>query len=761
MKKILLSLGLTLTFCANAQLIPNKQLHISSSAYVLYNDTKIDNAGNIYAVGYAAAGADIDPGTGSFLTGASGSTFISKYNTNTQTLDWVVTYTTSGSFAGLKGIALNSNNDVFVTGLFNNSMDINPGAGSAFTTSYQASVLIKFTNSGNYVGYKEILSNNSGGYSISVDASDKIYVSGFADGNVNFDTGASNFTLVSQGNDLFIACYNPTMVFSWASLIGSPGSESPTGIDQIQFDNAGNVYMAAKSAGATTIAGTNLSANAECIIKTNSTGSITACWKYDITAPYGNKALKLQVFANGKFYVSGGFYGTVDFDPTAGVLNKTAYTPGTANDQFVGIYDANGSPVWFHTFSNYIGESFYSSAVDSKKNIYLFGNYDVATDYDKGTGVASFPYTSPVPEYMIVSYDSLGNYRYGKTFMNGIDPNYISKMKITQGDNGLLFMGNSSSSFGTTVDYAPGTPVLNINTIGNANGIVTLYDFCSSAFQSTVTPAICSGSTYTLPTGSVVSATGTYTSNLKSYWGCDSIIYTSLTVNSIPTISISPSSANVCFGNTINLNASGAGTYTWSTSSNSASVAVSPTISTIYSVSATDVNGCSNSATKLVNVLSLPTINVSTSNAIICTGETSTLTATGANTYLWNTTSSGSAIVVNPTTNTVYTVSGTDANGCSNSSTITQSVSLCTGITQLVNESSVSVFPNPFTDVITIKNTFKNSTIVIVDILGKVVFEKQIVSSETHIDLSELKTGFYQLMVNGESNSYTQKIIKQ
>ena len=120
-----------------------------------------------------------------------------------------------------------------------------------------------------------------------------------------------------------------------------------------------------------------------------------------------------------------------------------------------------------------------------------------------------------------------------------------------------------------------------------------------------------------------------------------------------------------------------------------------------------------------------------------------------------------SSVVVNPTTNTVYTVTGTDANGCSNSSTITQSVSLCTGITQLVNESSVSVFPNPFTDVITIKNTFKNSTIVIVDVLGKVVFEKQIVSSETSIDLSELKTGFYQLMVNGESNSYTQKIIKQ
>ena len=202
------------------------------------------------------------------------------------------------------------------------------------------------------------------------------------------------------------------------------------------------------------------------------------------------------------------------------------------------------------------------------------------------------------------------------------------------------------------------------------------------------------------------------------------------------------STTSLSIGNTFTITPSSAGTYTYYAENNT----------------------CMPNGTRtpiFVTLHDLPNINIGTSNTLICVGESATLTATGANTYTWSNSSSGIFIVVTPTTNASYSINGDDVYGCPGYATFTQSVSLCTGITQLVNESSVSVFPNPFTDVITVKNTFKNSTIVIVDVLGKVVFEKQIVSSETSIDLSELKTGFYQLMVNGESNSYTQKIIKQ
>jgi hypothetical protein len=203
----------------------------------------------------------------------------------------------------------------------------------------------------------------------------------------------------------------------------------------------------------------------------------------------------------------------------------------------------------------------------------------------------------------------------------------------------------------------------------------------------------------------------------------------------------------------------GASTYTYS----SGSAVVSPTTNTNYTITGTSADGCVGAGNTIcsVQVYALPNIVTATSNSLLCVGQSATLTAIGANTYTWSTTENTTSIAVSPTIQTTYTVIGTDANGCSNSSIVTQSVSLCTGITQLVYESSVSVFPNPFNDVITVRNSFENYNIVIVDVLGKVVFEKQIVSSETSIDLSELKIGAYQLMVKGDTSSYTQKIIKQ
>jgi hypothetical protein len=175
------------------------------------------------------------------------------------------------------------------------------------------------------------------------------------------------------------------------------------------------------------------------------------------------------------------------------------------------------------------------------------------------------------------------------------------------------------------------------------------------------------------------------------------------------------------------------------------------------------LNGCvsASTATATVVVNALPNIITSTSNTLLCTGQTASLTATGANTYTWSTTDNGTNIVVSPTVTSSYTVTGTDVNGCSNTSTITQSVSLCTGIEQLSGDSEILVSPNPFSNLITVKNTANNSTIIIIDVLGKVVFEKQESSTETEIDLSYLTTGLYQLIVKGDNSSYTHKIVKQ
>ena len=59
----------------------------------------------------------------------------------------------------------------------------------------------------------------------------------------------------------------------------------------------------------------------------------------------------------------------------------------------------------------------------------------------------------------------------------------------------------------------------------------------------------------------------------------------------------------------------------------------------------------------------------------ICSGNSATLSASGANSYTWNTNSNNASIVVSPTTTTTYTVNGTNALGCVSSAVITLTVS--------------------------------------------------------------------------------------
>jgi PKD repeat protein len=160
----------------------------------------------------------------------------------------------------------------------------------------------------------------------------------------------------------------------------------------------------------------------------------------------------------------------------------------------------------------------------------------------------------------------------------------------------------------------------------------------------------------------------------------------------------------VCAGFSANLTAtiiSGAGPFTFSWSPNvglssttSQTVTCSPPSTTLYTVSVYDYNGCSASDTAYVTVNPLPTISVSALNGgIINSGNSETLTATGASTYSWTDGISNigatSTITVTPLVSTTYTVYGTDVNGCTSDTNytvtvISSSLSLSVNVTDAI-----------------------------------------------------------------------------
>jgi len=142
-----------------------------------------------------------------------------------------------------------------------------------------------------------------------------------------------------------------------------------------------------------------------------------------------------------------------------------------------------------------------------------------------------------------------------------------------------------------------------------------------------------------------------------------------ITVIASPTVSVLSSS--VCSGQIATITASGASVYNWSTGANTNSISVSPTSTTIYTVTGS-IGTCTSQAISTVSVIPSYSISVS-GNTLICSGQTTTLTANGAPFYSWSNGATTSSLVVTPNVNTTYNASASGSL-CANTSAITVSV---------------------------------------------------------------------------------------
>ena len=206
--------------------------------------------------------------------------------------------------------------------------------------------------------------------------------------------------------------------------------------------------------------------------------------------------------------------------------------------------------------------------------------------------------------------------------------------------------------------------------MGKCHGTVTV----NPTYNIPLTHSICQGESYNFY-GQNITTAGTYMHTLQTVNGCDSIINLTLTVKNLPTPSISGNTV-ICQGQSTTLTANGGTSYVWSNASTNNSINVSQ--SGVYTVTATNVEGCSNTANITVTVNPLPTITIG-GNTTVCAGSSTTLTASGANTYIWSTGDNTASVNINVFG--VYTVTGTSSEGCSNTATVTVLVSQLPQIT--------------------------------------------------------------------------------
>ena len=174
-------------------------------------------------------------------------------------------------------------------------------------------------------------------------------------------------------------------------------------------------------------------------------------------------------------------------------------------------------------------------------------------------------------------------------------------------------------------------------------------------------------------------ATDTYTVTGTDANGCEDTATVMVTVNALPVVTASSTASAVCAGDSVTLTGSGAVTYTW-TGGVMDSVAFVPAATDTYTVTGTDGNGCMDTATVMVTVNALPAVTANATSTSICTGDSLTLTGSGAVTYTWSgSVSDGVAFV--PAATDSYTVTGVDANGCMNMDSVTVAVNALPTVT--------------------------------------------------------------------------------
>ena len=177
---------------------------------------------------------------------------------------------------------------------------------------------------------------------------------------------------------------------------------------------------------------------------------------------------------------------------------------------------------------------------------------------------------------------------------------------------------------------------------------------------------------------------GTYTVTVTDTNGCLLWLTVTLTPPALPNIVIKPAIDSICPGGNINLTASGGKTYVWAPSSSlncstCATPNATPSITTTYTVTGADSNGCTNTATTVISIAQLPTVVITPAKDSICPGGTAHFTASGAASYTWLPTTglsctncANTSASVN--TKTTYTVTGTNAFGCTSTATSTVTI---------------------------------------------------------------------------------------
>jgi hypothetical protein len=387
---------------------------------------------------------------------------------------WTKTMGGSSGDAG-NAIARDSSGNIYITGYFADTVDFDPGTGTDNITAAgdQDIFITKISSDGTYAWTKTMGGSSSTGEGVAVtcDSSGNIYVTGyFWGGTVDFDpgTGTDNKTALGD-DDLFITKINSNGSYAWTKTIGNSGAD--ISVYGIACDSSGNIYITGTLYGTidfdpgtgtddkTAVGGTDIF-----ITKIGNDGSYE--WTRTMGGSNYESGKGIACDTSGNIYITGYFYGTVDFDPGTGTDSKTAVG---FRDIFITKIGSNGSYEWTKTIGGSADDEGEGIACDSSGNIYITGYFADTVDFDPGTGTDDKT-SAGNGDIFITKINSDGSYGWTKTMGGSADE--IGN-RIAFDSSGNIYV---TGFFNDTVDFDPGTGTDNKISAGNSDIFITMIN---------------------------------------------------------------------------------------------------------------------------------------------------------------------------------------------------------------------------------------------------------------------------------------------
>jgi hypothetical protein len=442
----------------------------------------LDGSGNVLLTGFFNGTVDFDPGAGTANLTSVGinDIFLAKYDASGNYL-WAKGMGGTGNDAGVS-LALDGTGNVYVAGVFINTVDFDPGVGtsnrnSGFNT-INGSVAGYTSATGEYVNAGVLNSTsptNIASQGITRDVSGNVYVTGNFSGTVDFDPGAGTATLTSAGgSDIFLAKYDASGNYIWAMGMGGTDNFGDGG-NALVLDGSGNVLLTGYFSGTA-----DFDPGAGTANLTSAGGNDIFLAKYDASGNYiwakgmggtdrnADVGTSLALDGIGNVLLTGYFGGTADFDPGVATVNLTS---AGGNDIFLAKYDASGSYIWAKGMggTDRNGDRGSSISLDDSGNVLLTGYFSGTADFDPSAVAANLT-SAGGSDIFLAKYDASGNYVWAKS-IGGTDADRGLSLALEGSGNVLL-----TGFFNGTTDFDPGAGTANLTGAGGSDIFISKYD---------------------------------------------------------------------------------------------------------------------------------------------------------------------------------------------------------------------------------------------------------------------------------------------